>query len=192
MALTAARPAIGIYTLSADVALDAAQHCPPEICSLDRTPCLADVDSLGRVQTRGRGFVAASTHPGRSHGRGKETGPLARKADRRILRTNEPPYLRADQPPAHKVADHTEHGERVYPWCWRCLRPFLRMRRLLEHACWRGTVIVGEYPRRLRWRGGAVEASRIRFRLLVGDNLRLSLLLADLRRDGNRVSADFG
>jgi len=34
-ALTTAGQPIGIYTLSADVALDAAQHCPPETCNLD-------------------------------------------------------------------------------------------------------------------------------------------------------------
>ena len=33
--LTTAHQPIGIYTLSADVALDAAQHCPPETCKLD-------------------------------------------------------------------------------------------------------------------------------------------------------------
>ena len=34
-ALTTAHQPIGIYTLSADVALDAAQNCPPETCNLD-------------------------------------------------------------------------------------------------------------------------------------------------------------
>src|SRR5208282_3842516 len=86
---------------------------------------------------------------------------------------------------------YTEHGECVYPWCWRRLRLFLRVRRLLERACRCGIVSVGKHPRWLRWRSGAVEAPRIRLWLLAGDDLRLSVLPAYLWRDGDRIGAEF-
>ena len=136
--------------------------------------------------------MAASTHPARPHGRGKEIRPMAGKAHGRDLRPNESQGLLAHQPATRPVSHNPEHGQLVYTWSRFCRRCLLRFRWLLEYAGGRGAIPLGQHPRRLRRRASPVEAHGVGFWLLAGDDLRLPVLPVHLRRDGDRLNEKLG
>jgi hypothetical protein len=121
-----------------------------------------------------------------------EAGPMAGKTYRRHLRAHESQDFSADQPANHKAADHTEYGQHLYSRRRTRLRHLFRLRRLLEHARWRGSIGLGEHSGRLRWRSRAAEADGIRFRLLARDCVRLVVLPLHLCRNDDRTFENSG
>src|ERR1700722_12667106 len=117
---------------------------------------------------------------------------MAREANRRYFCTYESQDLGAHQPSNHKTADHSQCSESFYTWGGLRCGSTLCTRWLLEYVDCCCVVRLGEHSRWLRWRSRSIEAHGVRFRLLAGDCLRLSLLLIHLRRDNDRAMEELG
>ena len=185
LALRTGTQLVGIYALSQAVAQDLA-HGQASVHSLEELD--AYLSSRHSVEERSgrRRQMATGFYFARARNRRTETRLLARQAHRWNLRQNEPQSLHSHQPPAHQVSDHTQYGQSVHSRCQLYGRRVFCIGRLLECLARCSTVGLCKHSRRKRRRSRSLETSGIRFRLLVGDRLRSTLLSDDLRWNDDR------